>query len=74
MERLPVTAHLLQPVIIRARQDPGKAVAAYRDGDLYVDVPAGELYRRIRPTPSRAARQLNKVHSIPYTKVLGVIK
>ena len=48
MEPLPVTAHLLQPVIERAANDPGRAVAAYRDGDHYVDVTAGEFYERVR--------------------------
>ena len=41
---LPVTAHLLQPVIERAANDPGWVVAAYRDGDHYVDVTAGEFH------------------------------
>ena len=44
MEPLPVTAHLLQPVIERAARDPGWPVAAYRDGDHFVDVTAGEFY------------------------------
>jgi long-chain acyl-CoA synthetase len=48
MELLPIDAHLLEPLIERARKDPGKAVAAYRDGDHYVDVTAGDLYDRVR--------------------------
>ena len=48
MEPLPVTAHLLQPVIERAVRDPGRPVAAYRDGDHFVDVTAGEFYERVR--------------------------
>lgn len=48
MEPLPVTAHLLQPVIERAAHDPGWAVAAYRDGDRFVDVTADEFYERVR--------------------------
>jgi long-chain acyl-CoA synthetase len=48
MQPLPVTAHLLQPVIERADRDPGWAVAASRDGDRFVDVTAGEFYRRVR--------------------------
>jgi long-chain acyl-CoA synthetase len=48
IEPLPITAHLLQPVIERATDDPGRAVAAYRDGDRYVDVTAGEFHERVR--------------------------
>ena len=48
MEPLPATAHLLQPVIERAARDPGRPVAAYRDGDRFVDVTAGEFYERVR--------------------------
>jgi long-chain acyl-CoA synthetase len=48
IEPLPVTAHLLQPVIERAANDPGWAVAAYRDGDRYVDVTASEFLARVR--------------------------
>ena len=48
MDRLPATAHLLQPVIDRAVRDPGRPVAAYRDGDRFVDVTASDLYDRIR--------------------------
>lgn len=48
MDPLPVTAHVLQPVIERATRDPGWAVAAYRDGDEFVDVTAGEFYERVR--------------------------
>jgi hypothetical protein len=45
---LPVTAHLLEPVIARADRDPGWAVAASRDGDRSVDVTAGEFSQRVR--------------------------
>jgi long-chain acyl-CoA synthetase len=48
MQPLPVTAHLLQPVIERADCDPEWAVAASRDGDRFVDVTAREFYRRVR--------------------------
>jgi long-chain acyl-CoA synthetase len=48
MEPVPPSAHLLQPVIERATHDPRAAVAAYRDGDRYVDVGVGEFYERIR--------------------------
>jgi long-chain acyl-CoA synthetase len=48
MAPLPATAHLLQPVIERAARDPNWPVAAYRDRDRFVDVPAGEFYERVR--------------------------
>ena len=48
MDPLPATAHLLQPVIDRAARDPGHPVAAYREGDRFVDVTAGELVDRVR--------------------------
>jgi long-chain acyl-CoA synthetase len=47
MDPLPATAHLLRPVIDRALRDPGRPVAAYRDGDRFVDVTAAELLDRI---------------------------
>jgi long-chain acyl-CoA synthetase len=45
---LPATAHLLQPVIERAAHEPGGLVAAYRDGDHYVDITALEFSDRVR--------------------------
>ena len=48
MNQLPLTAHLLRPVIERATSDPGRAVAAYRHGNGFVDVAAGEFLARIR--------------------------
>jgi long-chain acyl-CoA synthetase len=48
MEPLPLTAHLLQPVIERAARDPNWPVAACRDGDHFTDVTAGEFYERVR--------------------------
>jgi long-chain acyl-CoA synthetase len=48
MQPLPVTAHLLRPVIERAEFDPERAVAASRDGDRFVDVTAHEFYERVR--------------------------
>jgi long-chain acyl-CoA synthetase len=48
MEPLPVTAHLLQPVIERAAREPGRPVAAFRDGDHFSDVTAGDFYARVR--------------------------
>ena len=48
MEPLPVTAHLLQPLIERAAGDPSRPVAAYRDGDRFVDVTASEFFERVR--------------------------
>lgn len=51
---LPTQAHLLQPLIGWAEREPARALAAYRDGDRFVDVPAGELWERVR----RVARGL----------------
>ena len=48
MEPLPVAAHLLHPVIARATEDPSCPVAAYRQGDQYVDVTAADFYRLVR--------------------------
>jgi long-chain acyl-CoA synthetase len=48
MAPVPVTAHLLQPVMQRAALDPGRPVAAYRDGETFVDVSAGEFHERVR--------------------------
>ena len=48
IEPLPITAHLLQPLIERASRDPGQAIAAYREDDHYVDVTAGEFHQRMR--------------------------
>jgi long-chain acyl-CoA synthetase len=48
LEPLPATANLLRPVIERAATDPGRAVAAYREGDHYVDVTAVEFYEHVR--------------------------
>jgi long-chain acyl-CoA synthetase len=48
LDPLPKDAHLLQPVLERARRDPERAVAAYRDGDRFVDVTARELHDRVR--------------------------
>lgn len=45
---LSATAHLLRPVIERATRQPGWMVAAYRDGDHFVDVSAAEFYDRVR--------------------------
>ncbi len=48
MNEYPSGTHLLEPVIQRAEKEPGRAVAAYRDGDHFVDVTAGEFYERCR--------------------------
>ena len=40
--------HLLQPVIERAQREPGRPVAAFRVGDEFVDVTAGEFHDRVR--------------------------
>lgn len=47
-EPLGEDAHLLQPVLERARTEPYRAVAAYRDGERFVDVTARELADRVR--------------------------
>jgi long-chain acyl-CoA synthetase len=41
-------AHLLEPVIARATQDPERAVAAYRAGDHFVDLTAAGFLARVR--------------------------
>ena len=48
MEPLAPSAHLLQPIVERATNKPDWPVAAYRDGDHFVDLPAAEFYRRVR--------------------------
>ena len=63
MEPLPVTAHLLQPVIERAARDPGRPVAAYRDGDRFVDVTAGELLRA-RPPPRQGPHRVRRAGQV----------
>lgn len=48
MAPLPPTAHLLQPVIAWAENEPGRPVAAIREGDRFVDVTAADFYGRVR--------------------------
>lgn len=48
MEPLAIDAHLLQPIIDRARREPDRAAAAYREGGGFVDVTAGDLHERVR--------------------------
>ena len=48
MDPLPPNTNLLEPVIQRAKKEPGRAMAAYRDGDHFVDVTAGEFYEHCR--------------------------
>ncbi|MGO9560562.1 MAG: AMP-dependent synthetase/ligase [Acidimicrobiales bacterium] len=48
MDVLPPDANLLVPVIQRAEKEPDRVMAAYRDGDHFVDVTAGEFYERCR--------------------------
>lgn len=48
MAPLPASAHLLDPVIRWAAREPGRAVAAYREGDAFVDVTAEDFYGRVR--------------------------
>jgi long-chain acyl-CoA synthetase len=48
MDPLPPNTNLLEPVIQRAKKEPDRAMAAYRDGDHFVDVTAGEFYEHCR--------------------------
>ena len=48
MDPIPEHAHLLEPMIERALREPGRRVAAYRDGDDLVDVSARDFYGRCR--------------------------
>ncbi|HEX3538950.1 MAG TPA: long-chain fatty acid--CoA ligase [Acidimicrobiales bacterium] len=41
-------AHLLEPLLQHGRDSGSRAVAAYRDGDRFVDVGAAELLSRVR--------------------------
>jgi len=45
---LDARAHLLEPVMRRAEQEPTRLVAAYREGDGFVDVSAQAFYARVR--------------------------
>jgi len=45
---VPATAHLLEPVIAWAATAPDRVVAAYPDGDGWVDVTAAALWDRVR--------------------------
>jgi len=45
---LPADANLLLPVMRWAADQPGRAVAAIRQGDVFVDVTAGDFYARVR--------------------------
>ncbi len=40
--------HLLLPVMRWAAEQPDRAVAAVREGDAFVDIPAGAFYARVR--------------------------
>ncbi|MDP9075406.1 MAG: long-chain fatty acid--CoA ligase [Actinomycetota bacterium] len=40
--------HLLQPLIQRVERSPDQAMAAYREGNSFVDVAARDFYRRVR--------------------------
>jgi long-chain acyl-CoA synthetase len=42
------SAHLLEPVLLRAQESGSTVVAAYRQGDRFVDVTAAGLVERIR--------------------------
>ncbi len=48
MDPIPPDTNLLEPVVQRAEKEPGRVMAAYRDGDHFVDVTAGEFYERCR--------------------------
>ncbi len=48
MAQLSPTTHLLQPVIAWAENEPGRPVAAIREGDRFMDVTAGDFYGRVR--------------------------
>ncbi len=48
MDLLPPDTNLLEPVIQHAEKEPGRVMAAYRDGDHFVDVTAGEFYEQCR--------------------------
>ncbi len=48
MAQLSPTTHLLQPVIAWAENEPGRPVAAIREGDRFIDVTAGDFYGRVR--------------------------
>ncbi|MFZ0172711.1 MAG: AMP-binding protein [Acidimicrobiales bacterium] len=48
MDAIPPDTNLLEPVIQRAEKEPGRVMAAYRDGDHFVDVTASEFYERCR--------------------------
>lgn len=45
---LTADAHLLQPVVDRARIDPDRVVAGTREGSEFVDMTAAVLYERVR--------------------------
>ncbi len=48
MEPIAVDEHLLRPVMARAAAEPERAMAAYREGDRFVDVTVREFYERLR--------------------------
>ncbi len=48
MDPLLPNTNLLEPVIQRAEKEPGRVMVAYRDGDHFVDVTAGEFYDHCR--------------------------
>jgi long-chain acyl-CoA synthetase len=48
LEDLPPRAHLIEPIVRRARLEPDRAVAARRVGDHFVDVTAAEFLQWVR--------------------------
>ena len=48
MPAIAADQHLLRPVMARAKDDPTRPVAAFRQGEGFVDVEAGPFYERVR--------------------------
>ena len=45
---LPASAHLLEPILRRVRDEPTRPMLAFRDGDGFVDLSVIECYDRVR--------------------------
>jgi len=48
MDPIALDAHLVRPLMGWVEREPDRVLAAYRDGERFVDVTASELYRRVR--------------------------
>ena len=48
MDAIPKDAHLVRPLMEWAAREPDRVLAAYRDGDRFVDVTAAQLFERCR--------------------------